>query len=476
MRDYPMEHSTRRWTQYVFGDRKFYGIVFAIVLPMIIQNSISSFVNLLDNLMVGQLGRDLMAGVSIANRMMFVYMICIFGGISAASIFGAQFFGAKDYEGVRAATRFKLYVSVGIFALATVVFVQFGEKLLSLFMNEKESAEAVAQTLAAGKGYLMIMILGLLPFALSQAYASTLREAGETMLPMYAGISAVLTNLVGNYILIFGHLGAPALGVFGAAIATVISRFVELAIIVIAAHRNKAKYYFLEGLYRTLKVPAQTVRRIVIRGFPLLANEAIWAIGTWYLARYYAMRGLDVVAGMNISDTVSQLFNTVVFAMGNAVAVLVGQALGADEVQRAKTTAWRLISFSIMVSVAVGVLLAIVSPFVPNLYKVEAGPRAYATDFMLILAATMPTMAFAHCCYFTLRSGGKTIMTFVFDCASLWLITIPLVYVLIYHTNLSIQWVYAIGQLTNLIKCVLGFYLVKKGVWIHNIAKETVSA
>ncbi|MGI6240196.1 MAG: MATE family efflux transporter [Christensenellales bacterium] len=466
-----MQHSSRRWTHYVFGDRIFYGALLAIVLPMIVQNSISSFVNLLDNIMVGQIGTEEMAGVSIANNLIFIYNICIFGGISGASIFGAQFYGAQDYKGVRDALRFKFIIAVVIFLIAAAVFYLFAEPLLSLFLSKDEDPVAVAATLRAGKSYLLIMIAGHLPFALAQAYASTLREAGETMLAMTASIAAVLTNLVGNYILIFGHFGAPRLGVSGAAIATVLSRFVEIGIIMIFAHKNHTRYFFLDGLYRTLRVPAALVKRIATRGLPLLANEAAWAFGMSALMKFYAMRGLNVVAGMNVSSVVSNLFNTVVFAMGGAAAILVGQALGADDVPRAKTTAWRLISFSVMCSVVIGALLLLAAPYVPQIYKVNAESRALATDFMVILALTMPLMAFAHCCYFTLRAGGKTVLTFLFDCVSLWLFSVPLVYILVYHTGMSIQWVYAIAQLTNLIKCVIGFILVKKGVWIDNIAR-----
>jgi Na+-driven multidrug efflux pump len=214
------------------------------------------------------------------------------------------------------------------------------------------------------------------------------------------------------------------------------------------------------------------VERIFVRGLPLLLNEAIWAFGMTILMKCYAMRGLNVVAGMNIANTVSNLFNTVIFAMGSAVAIMVGQALGADKIQRAKETAWRLITFSIMMSFGLGVLLAGASPLMPRIYKVEPAVRALATNFMLILAATMPIMAFAHCCYFTLRSGGKTIITFVFDSLSIWIVSVPVVYLLVEKTALSIQWVYTISQLSNLIKCVIGFALVYRGVWIHNIAIE----
>ncbi|MBR2053390.1 MAG: polysaccharide biosynthesis C-terminal domain-containing protein, partial [Clostridia bacterium] len=222
----------------LFGDKAFYKLVFAIIIPFIIQNTISSFVNLLDNVMVGQLGKPQINGVAVANQLFFVFNICIFGSISGASIFGAQFFGAKDYENMRSAARFKLYAGLVVFVLGAAAFLIFGETLLSLFLNDDTKPEEVAVTLNEGMKYLRIMVVGLLPFAITQSYASTLREAGETKLPMFAGIVAVGVNCVLNFILIFGHLGLPAMGVEGAALATVISRYVEMAIVIVYAHNE----------------------------------------------------------------------------------------------------------------------------------------------------------------------------------------------------------------------------------------------
>ena len=471
-----MEMTKRRWTSYIFGSRRFYRTVFAIVVPIIIQNLITSFVSLLDNIMVGQLGTAQMSGVAIANQLMFIFNICIFGGISGASIYGAQFYGAKDYEGMRACMRVKLYIALGIFVVLGAAFMLFDKQLISLFLQSGDAPEVVAETLEAGRRYLRISLIGLLPFAIASSYAGTLREAGETMLPMVAGVIAVLTNMVLNYILIFGHFGAPRMGVAGAATATVVSRYVEMSIIMICTHVQKRRYFYVQGVYRTLKVSFTLLKRIAVRGTPLLANEALWSVGMSFLNQLYSVAGVDVVAATSIASTVSNLFNTVAFAMGNAVAIMVGQALGADEVEKAKLTSWRLISFGVMSAITMGALLAGASPFIPLIYNTEESVRSLATAFMLILAATMPLTAFAHCCYFTLRSGGKTVMTFIFDSMSLWVINVPVVYLCVHHTGMGIVLVYTISQLVNLVKCVFGFVLVKKGVWIHNITVETRAA
>lgn len=463
--------NTGRLRDYIIGDKGFYKRVFAIIIPVIIQNSITSFVSLLDNIMVGQLGTAQMSGVAVANQLLFIYNMCTFGAIAGASIFGAQFFGAKDYESMRAAMRFKLYIALAMFLICVSVLTLFDTPLISLFLNDSDNPELVAETLAAGKTYLSYMLIGLLPFALASSYSATLREAGETVLPMAAGVAAVFVNMVLNYILIFGHIGFPPMGVTGAALATVISRYVELAIVAVCAHRNKKRYFYLEGVYRTLKVPFALVKRIMVMGMPLLANEVLWSLGMSFLTQLYSMRGLAVIAAMNISNTISMLFNAAVFAMGNASATMVGQALGADDVDGAKKTAWRLMAFSVVIAIALGALMAAFSPLIPRIYNTSDEVRTLATRFILVLAGCTFINSFANCTYFTLRAGGKTVITFIFDCMSVWVLQVPVVYALIHFTDCYIVYIYLCGEGVAIIKCIFGAVLVKKGVWINNITQ-----
>ena len=263
-------HRARRL---LVGNRAFYAMVLAIVIPIIIQNAITNFVNLLDNIMVGKIGTDQMAGVSIANQLLFINNLCIFGGMAGAGIFAAQYHGADNQEGVRYCFRYKIYLSVILTLLFVLVFGLAGAPLISLYLNESDAAERIASTLGYGVDYLNLMLLGIAPFAVTQAYVSTLRETGETALPMRAGIIAVFVNLVLNYILIYGHLGFPAMGVRGAAIATVISRFVELGIVVVSPHMHPEKYRFISGAYRSLRVTLPLCKQITPKGMPLLVKE-----------------------------------------------------------------------------------------------------------------------------------------------------------------------------------------------------------
>ena len=223
------------------GDKRFYLMVLGVAMPIMIQNGITNFVSLLDNIMVGQVGTEQMSGVAIVNQLLFIYNLCIFGGVSGAGIFTAQYFGQGNDEGVRNTFRFKLWIGVILTAAAITIFLGAHEPLIRLYLTGDQGSQDMNATLAYGISYMKVMLVGLPPFLFVQLYASTLRECGETMLPMKAGITAVFVNLVFNYILIYGKFGAPQLGVVGAAVATVLSRYVEMAIVLIRTHGNKEK-------------------------------------------------------------------------------------------------------------------------------------------------------------------------------------------------------------------------------------------
>lgn len=450
------------------GNKAFYKAVFLIAIPIMIQNGITNFVNLLDNIMVGQVGTEQMSGVAIVNQLIFVYNLCIFGALSGAGIFTAQYFGQNDEDGVRDTVRFKIWAAVIITLLAIGIFICGGGDLISLYLNDGNSGD-LAATLGYGLDYLKVMLFGLPGFMMVQIYSSSLRECGETMVPMKAGITAVFVNLVGNYLLIYGSFGCPKLGVTGAAIATVLSRYVEAFIVVGWTHSHKEKNPFVVGLYRTLKIPTSLIKKILVKGTPLMLNEAFWSLGIAALAQCYSVRGLDVVAAVNISNTISNLFNVAFMALGNAVSIMVGQLLGAGKMEEARDTDNKLIAFSVVICIGVALVMAAFSPLFPEFYNTEATTKQLATGFILLQALFMPQNAFLHATYFTLRSGGKTVITFFFDSFFICIISVPIAYVLSRFTTLPVLMIFAFVQMADWIKCVIGFILVKKGVWLQNI-------
>lgn len=451
--------------------KSFYNMVLLIAVPIMIQNGITTFVSLLDNIMIGQIGTSSMSGVSIVNQILNVYNIGIFGLVSGAGIFSAQFFGSGDEKGFKEAMRFKVLSGLVVSILVIFLFFFNGEFLISLFINDSDAVMR-KETLEAGINYLSIMSIQIIPFTIIQAYSSSLRERGETIVPMVSGIAAVGVNMMLNWVLIFGKLGFPVLGVKGAAIATVISRFVELTVVVLWAHLSKKQKIFSKGLYTSFYISKSLIKKILITGAPLMLNEILWAGGQAVIMGGYSLRGLTTVAAFNISSTLSGLFNVVFIALGNAISIIVGQLLGAKKFKEAKSTATRLIIFSTFTCVGVGLILACFSPFFPKLYNTTDDVRNLATVFLLIASLFLPSYSFMNATYFTLRSGGKTLITFLFDSVFVWVVSIPLCYLLVNFTLLPVAVIYFICQASELIKCVIGYVLVKKGVWINNIVSE----
>lgn len=460
----------------LIGDKNFYRKVILILLPIIVQNTVTNVVSLLDNVMIGRVGTLPMSAVAIVNQLLFIFNLCIFGGLAGAGIFSTQYAGANDHAGIRHCFRAKLYIGAAMLGIAFLVFILAPNPLISMYLAESTSPADASATIHYALEYLAIMLIGLLPFTISQAYGSTLRELGETRLPMIASVCAILVNLVFNYILIFGNQGLPFLwfepmGVAGAAIATVLSRFVEAIIIILFAHRNKERFPFIKGVYRSVKIPAELCKRIGKRGIPLLVNEFLWSFGMAILMQSYSVRGLDVVAATNISSTASNLFNVVFLSMGSALAIMVGQQLGANKTKEAQTTVWRLLALSVVACGCLGLIMYSISPFIPLLYNTSEAVRTLASKLIRIVGLMMPFYAFCHCCYFTLRSGGKTLITFVFDCGFTWGIAVPMAFILANFTPIPILPLFFLVQAVEAVKCIVGFILLKKGIWINNIVE-----
>lgn len=458
------------------GDSDFYRRVILLALPMIVQNAITSFVSFLDNIMVGQIGTEQMSGVAIVNQLMFVYNICIFGGVSGAGIFGTQFYGKGDYEGQKYAFRFKFYTSTVISVIALCLFGFLGTELISLYLSDSGEVGDIALALSYGEEYLGVMMFSLIPFAVTQTYVSTIRETGQTLVPMLASVVAVGINLVLDYALIFGEFGFPNMGVQGAALATVIARVVELLIVVVWTHVKTDKNPYIRGVYRSLRIPKGICVDIFKKGTPLMINEMMWALGMAVIAQCYAVRGLEVVAAQNISSTITNLFNIVYMQLGCCISVIVGQYLGAGKIKEAKEADTKMIFFSVVCCVVVAAIMAVVGGFFPDIYNTEESIRQLATTFILVSALVMPLCAFSHCTYFTLRSGGKTIITFIFDSVYTWALIIPFAFVLVNYTDLSIETVFFLVQFTEIIKVIMGFFMVRSGVWAQNIVTDRKEA
>ena len=454
------------------GDKDFYKLVFRISVPMMIQNGITNLVSLLDNIMVGRLGTEAMSGVSIVNQFIFIFNLLIFGSITSASIYMAQFYGSKNEDGLRFSFRFKCLITALAAVSGTLILGIFHNQFINMFLFDSENGGNLALTYELGKQYLFIMLVGLVPYGIAQVYASSLRETGEVVVPMLASVAAVVTNFVLNLVLIFGLLGFPALGVKGAALATVISRFVELLVLVVYAHLKTKRFEYLKGAFRSFKIPKALFKRIFVGGIPLMMNEFLWGMAMTMRNQCYSTRGLDVVAALNISTTVFNLFSVIYMALGCSIAIIVGNALGAGETEEAKDKDRKLIA----ISIASGVLLALAmvgaSFFFPLLYKTTAEARHIASYMMIISGLTMPFAAFANAAYFTLRSGGNVVITLLFDSVFMWAIVMPLSICFAYLTGISIYILFPICQCADCLKSIFGTILLRSEKWVNVLVSD----
>jgi len=449
----------------LIGSKGFYKMVLAICIPIVIQNGFTNLASLLDNIMIGQ-GTLSMSGVSITNQLLQVFNVTIFGAMSGPGIFMAQFYGKKNKEGVENCFRIKLIIGIIIALLAIFLFYTFGQQLISLYLNDNPTDSL--KTLNYGMDYLKIMLIGLIPFVITQVYSSSLRETGNTVLPMIASVVAVIVNFCINYILIFGHFGFPQLGVTGAAIGTVVSRVVEMSINIVGGYRN----VYLKEAMVLKKVPLSSTKEMLKRGLPLLCNEILWSISIALISQSYSTRGIIAVAAINITTTVTNFFMIVCYAMGNSISIVVGQQLGAGEIEKAKDYDLKMLFMNFVMCLAIGIVLFNVSSLIPQIYNTSLEVKALASQLLKIAACMLPIISIYYSSYFTMRAGGKTFLTFLFDSGYTFVFTFMSALLLTRLTSLPILTIYLLVQCVDIPKATLGLVLVRKGIWVHNIVSD----
>lgn len=452
------------------GSKEFYKSTLIIALPIMIQNFITNFVSMLDNLMVGAVGTEQMSGVSIDNQLIFIYNLAIFGIISGAGIFTAQFHGKDDTDGIRYTFRYKFVSAVCICAVAIFIFAFFKEQLISLYLHDSETEGDIAATLNFAEQYMKIILWGLFPFAISQVFAGTLRETGETVAPMVTGFVAVFTNCFLNYVLIFGKFGAPVLGVKGAAIATVASRYAECICIIIYSVKKKNRFTYFHNSLRSIYIPKKLTGQITLSAMPLLLNEFFWSLGISLLSMGYSLHGINVVAGYSITSTVMNLFNIAFLSLGSSIGIIVGKQLGANAFDEAVDTVRKMIAFCVAVSVFISIIVFVTGNYIPLLYKTNEASKEYASYFIRVSGFFLPAISIANACYFTLRSGGKTWITVLFDSVFVMCVSVPAVFIL-YRLNLNIYVIFPIVQSLEILKAIFGTVLLRKRLWLNNIVE-----
>ncbi len=443
------------------GTKDFYKKLFAVSLPIVIQQLITASVQLIDNVMVGRLGESAISSVAVVNQLYFVIILVAFGIIGGAGIYTAQYFGSKDYEKLKETFRFKLSFSIALAVISFIVFKLFGENLIGLFTNNEV-------TIKNGMDYLSITVFNIFPMFLSFAISSTFREIGLPKPLMKISIAAIIINTVLNYLLIFGNFGFPELGIIGAAYATLVARFVEFGLLMVLLKR-KGKI-FSTKIRRVFKIEKVVLMSIIVVALPMMLNEALWSLGQTAFLKAYSTRGDGALAAFNISNAVSQLVFIIFSAMSTAVAVLVGNTLGSNDLERAKDNAFKLIAFSVFVAFCSGILLIIASFFIPNIYDIAQETKDIVAFNIRVNGLFIPVYAFNVGVFFVLRAGGDTKSTLLMDAVFMWIVSVPLALWMAYFTGWDVRIMFLIVQATDYPKAFFAILRYKKGNWVKNLA------
>ena len=449
--------------QSVLRDKDFIKKVLHVALPMIIQQLITSSVNLLDNLMVGQLGGAAIAAVASTNKYLMIASFGMMGIATAATIFLAQYHGARKIDKMKESFRYALIFSQIIVGIFVVIALLFPSNIIRFFSKNDE-------LLSVALNYIPIAALTMLPQAVSYSIQSSMRSVGNTRIPLISSIISLLTNGIMNYCLIFGKFFFPELGVLGAAIGTLIARFVELAYLLIALKTNP--FEFKTKVFDLFRISKDMIVNITKKALPLFMNEVAWASGMATLFKFYASPGDIALAALPIASTTADLFFVLFSGVAVATIVMVSHPLGSNDIELARENGYKMVELSIFLAIIFGIGLIGASFVTPHLYNISEEVFKLATNFIRVQAVFFWIYMYNAQIFFVLRSGGDTRSTLLMDAGTMWLICIPVVGLVAYFTNLSPIMIYIIGQLTDIIKMAIARHYFKKEKWLVNLAHE----
>lgn len=444
-----------------FGDRKFVFLVITIAIPIMLQNLVTTSVNLVDSLMVGQLGDAAIGGVAAVNRFFMILNGGIFGLVNAVGIFIAQYYGAKNEEKMKEAFRFSListYVVIIPFFLMAFIFPR---SILSFFTQD-------AALIETGVQYLCFSCFTFLPLGISLSISGAMRCIGETKIPLVVSVISVLTNTLFNYCLIFGHFGMPALGVRGAAIATLIARLLEMTILLVLL--RFINFPFKTKIDELFHISGSLIRQIALKAAPLCMNELLWSGGNAMMLKFYGTRGGVVLSGNAICQTTTDIFYTLFSGMSIATTVMVSHQLGANQLEKAKENGYRMIGVSAIFALTFSSLMFGMSFVVPFLYaSASLEVLSIAQNMIRVQSIFFVVYTLNVQTFFILRSGGDAKSTLILDSGFMWLFTIPVLGFISYFTDINIYLMYALGQSSEFVKLILSATLLRREKWVVNL-------
>jgi len=441
-----------------WGDSRFFKLWLSLALPIMLQQGLSSVLYLLDNIMVGQLGETAIASVGVANQLTFLMQVFGFGINSGAGIFAAQYWGKNDRDGIHRVEGIALTLSVALGALFAIAAICFGRQFSDIYSNDPAVIELSAKYLAIlGWSYVFQIV--------SQTLGIILRACGSPVLPMAATFAGVCTNGVLNYILIFGHLGLPAMGIEGAALATLIAAVVNAAVLIlVSAKRKNAIAAPLKKLFSYTKSLFRDFLKISL---PVFANESLWSLGISLYSVLWGILGTEVQAAMQIYTTVDKIGFVMMAGLGSAAGVINGNAIGEGSIDRAKLYAKRMLIVTPAAVLLFSLVLQLAAPLFLHFFDVSPQVASMALSVIRVYCGVMFLYALNYTIIIgTLRAGGDTAYASAVDLSGLWLVSVPLAFLFGLVLGAPVWLVYLATALGDIVKAVTGLRRIQSGKWI----------
>ncbi len=448
---------------FVFKDKAFIKNVMVVAVPMILQQLISASVNLLDNLMIGQLGEFAIAGVATSNKFFMISTFAMMGVVGAATIYLAQAYGAQKQAMMKQAFRYGLIASLLIVTLFSGMAWLFPAQIVAFFANNEGLIDSALQ-------YIPVAALTFFPQAISYTISSSMRACGETKHPLISSVISLLTNAVMNYVLIFGHFGFPKLGILGAALGTLIARLLECIYLLVILYRFDFK--FRTSIKELFDIAPSLRKAITIKAMPLLLNEIGWASGMAMLFKFYATRGTDALAALPIASTTGDLFFVLFSGMAVATIVMVAHPLGSNDLQTARQNGYKMMQLAIFLSLLFALGLITASFITPYFYNVSSEVRLLASNLIRIQGVFFFVYMFNAQSFYVIRAGGDTRSTLIMDAGYMWLVNLSGVAFFAYQSDFSIYVVFLSGQITDILKMFVASYYFRKESWVKNLTHD----
>lgn len=442
-------------------DREFLSKMLRLALPIMFQSLITSSLNMADTVMVGKLGEVEIAAVGIANQYFFIFSMILTGLCGGCSVFISQYWGKKDLANIKRMLGLGL-ISVLIISIAfmAVGFINPGG-IISIFNKD-------STVIDLGGKYLFIVLFSYIFTGITFIYSYSLRSIGDTVAPLLVNIVTLFTNIFLNYVLIFGKFGAPALGVEGAAIATLIARVIEAIVLLFIVYRTKG--VFAAGLKELIDLNKDFAKRSYGIILPVLLNDVFWAMGSLIYSIVYGRMGTEATASVQICNTVSNMFMVVAFGLSNSSAIMIGNSIGEGKEEEAIDYSKKFIQASFVVSIILGLALALTAPLILNLFNVSSGVRS-STLIMLYVISIIFFVRFTGMIIIVgiLRGAGDARSALMIEGFTMWFIGVPLTIMGAFLFKLPVHLVYALAILEEITKLILGLIRLKSQRWINNV-------